>query len=156
MSVSKPESKTRRELLQATVVLSVVGVAAPLLAACENAQSTSGAPVTGSTPASSATPNAGAEGIVAVSDIASGGSVVKIVDDRKIIVTKSDSGQVHAFSAVCTHAGCTVKGVEEGNIVCVCHGSAFNPTTGAVVQGPAQTPLAVIDVQVRNGVVDFA
>ena len=82
--------------------------------------------------------------------------MVKIVDDRKIIVTKSDSGQVHAFSAVCTHAGCTVKGVEEGNIVCVCHGSAFNPTTGSVVQGPAQTPLAVIDVQVRNGVVDFA
>jgi Rieske Fe-S protein len=38
----------------------------------------------------------------------------------------------------------------------VCHGSLFNPVTGAVVQGPARTPLATIPVQVRNGIVDFA
>jgi len=146
-------SPSRRGVLQTGAIIAVAGAAAPLLAACGDDQVQGGATEPTTTPAAK---GGASEGIVAVADIPADGSVVKIVDDRKIVVTKSAAGQVHAFSAVCTHSGCTVKGVEAGSILCVCHGSRFNPVTGAVVQGPAQTPLATIPIQVRNGIVDFA
>lgn len=36
-------------------------------------------------------------------------------------------------------------------IMCQCHGSEFDITTGAVVSGPAPQPLNVYDVQVVDG-----
>ena len=144
-------SPSRRGVLQTGAVIAVAGAAAPLLAACGDEQTERAATEPTTTPAAK---GGASEGIVAVSDVPADGSVVKIVDDRKIVVTKSAAGQINAFSAVCTHSGCTVKGVEAGSILCVCHGSLFNPETGAVVQGPARTPLATIPV--RNGIVDFA
>jgi thiosulfate dehydrogenase [quinone] large subunit len=52
------------------------------------------------------------------------------------IVIREQGGGVKAFSAVCTHAGCTV-GYESGQIVCPCHGATYDPATGAVQSGPA-------------------
>jgi thiosulfate dehydrogenase (quinone) large subunit len=51
------------------------------------------------------------------------------------ILIRDSSGRLTAFSAVCTHAGCTV-GYESGQIVCPCHGGVFNARTGAVESGP--------------------
>ena len=50
-------------------------------------------------------------------------------------------GSLVAHSAVCTHAGCTVayQGGRAG--CCPCHGSVFDARTGAVITGPAVTPL---------------
>jgi Rieske Fe-S protein len=67
-----------------------------------------------------------------------------------IVLTRSAGGDVHAFSAVCTHQGCTV-GVSDAGIACPCHGSRFDPATGAVVHGPATRPLPPVGVVVRNG-----
>jgi Rieske Fe-S protein len=53
------------------------------------------------------------------------------------------------FSAVCPHAGCNVSKVENGNIVCPCHGSRFS-LEGAVVQGPATDPLEAKAVSVQG------
>jgi thiosulfate dehydrogenase (quinone) large subunit len=52
-----------------------------------------------------------------------------------------------AFSAICTHAGCTV-GFDRSatEFVCPCHGSIYNALTGAVIQGPAPLPLPPIKV----------
>ena len=56
-----------------------------------------------------------------------------------VAVTRSGSTAV-VYSATCTHNGCIVESV--GNeLGCPCHGSAFNPRTGAVIQGPAQAAL---------------
>ncbi len=58
-----------------------------------------------------------------------------------------------AYDAVCPHAGCTV-GYSPGAklIVCPCHGSEFDPTTGAVVSPPATRGLTPIHVVVgANG-----
>lgn len=56
-----------------------------------------------------------------------------------------------AYSAVCTHQGCTVA-YSGGQLACPCHGSVFDPANGAaVVNGPAQTPLPGILVEVQNG-----
>ena len=71
-------------------------------------------------------------------------------DGGQDIVVRSSSGTLSAVSAVCTHAGCTVQ-YQGGVLLCPCHGSQFNAETGAVVQGPASTPLAKKQVIQRNG-----
>ncbi len=81
-------------------------------------------------------------------DVPDGGGVV--VTDQKVVLTR-DGSTVHGFSAVCTHQGCLVRDVRGGEIHCPCHGSAFDATTGAVVQGPATEPLAPVGVEVRDG-----
>ena len=70
-----------------------------------------------------------------------GGS--KVFDD--VIVINTGEGFI-ALSSVCTHQGCQVTynhGTE--NLPCPCHGSVFS-TTGAVLNGPASSPLKKFDV----------
>jgi len=57
-----------------------------------------------------------------------------------------------AFSAVCTHNGCTVQ-FEPSTVefICPCHGGIFDGRTGQVLQGPPSRPLPSIGVQVVNG-----
>jgi Rieske Fe-S protein len=68
-----------------------------------------------------------------------------------VVVTRDPGGAVHAFSSTCTHLGCTVNKVSGGKIFCPCHGSVFNASTGAVVQGPASSPLPPVSVTVKDG-----
>ena len=60
--------------------------------------------------------------------------------------------QFVAYDAVCPHAGCTV-GYSPGArlIVCPCHGSEFDPSTGSVVNPPAPRGLTPIHVTVADG-----
>ena len=55
---------------------------------------------------------------------------------------------VFAYSAVCTHEGCTVQfNSASKNLQCGCHGAVFDPFDGAkVVTGPTNQPLAKIKV----------
>jgi len=71
-------------------------------------------------------------------------------DGTPDIVIRHQSGSLSAFSAVCTHTGCTV-GFASGVIACPCHGSEFDPNTGAVLRGPAATPLPAKRVIERRG-----
>jgi len=65
------------------------------------------------------------------------------------LVLQLTKDQFVAYDAVCPHAGCTV-GYSPGAklIVCPCHGSEFDPTTGAVVSPPAPRGLTPIHVAV--------
>jgi thiosulfate dehydrogenase [quinone] large subunit len=60
------------------------------------------------------------------------------------------SGKFVAYDAVCTHAGCTVEyDPTQQQLVCPCHGAAFDPARGAaVINGPAQQPLAALQVTI--------
>jgi thiosulfate dehydrogenase (quinone) large subunit len=62
------------------------------------------------------------------------------------------AGMFVAFSAVCTHAGCTI-GFDSASLefICPCHGGTFNAKTGQVLAGPPPSPLPGIPVHVLNG-----
>ena len=55
---------------------------------------------------------------------------------------------IFAYSAVCTHQGCTVQfNSASSKLQCGCHGAVFDPFNEAkVVAGPTNTPLAKIEV----------
>lgn len=79
-------------------------------------------------------------------DVPVGGGAV--LAEHGLVVTQPVAGTFHAFSAVCTHQGCTVEQVAEGLISCPCHGSRFDIDDGAVVRGPADRPLSRVEVAV--------
>lgn len=67
----------------------------------------------------------------------------------RVIVAQPTQGQWFAYDATCTHEGCMTSDRDDaGNLVCPCHGSAFDPASGAPVAGPAEEPLATLTVEV--------
>jgi len=60
---------------------------------------------------------------------------------KSILVVRTDEQTFVALSAICTHAGCTVR-FDGTRVVCPCHGSTF-ALDGTVTHGPATRPLAV-------------
>ena len=63
--------------------------------------------------------------------------------------------RLYAFDDLCTCPGqaCPLSGgLHTGTtLMCQCHGSRFDMTTGAVLNGPATEPLRVYDVQDADG-----
>ena len=85
---------------------------------------------------------------VAKADVPVGGG--KILADASVVVTQPTEGVFKAFTSVCPHQKCAVAKVESGSILCTCHGSSFDATTGAVTQGPATTGLDAKTVTVSG------
>jgi Rieske Fe-S protein len=83
-----------------------------------------------------------------VKDVPVGGGTVFM--DQKVVVTQPTKGVFRAFSAVCTHVGCICNKVANGTIDCPCHGAQFKITNGAVVAGPAPTPLPTRTITVSG------
>ena len=73
------------------------------------------------------------------------------VGGRKIAVANVN-GTFHAFDDTCTHAQCSLAdGDLDGTTVeCPCHGSAFDVTTGEVINGPATDPVDSFPARVEG------
>ena len=94
---------------------------------------------------------AGAPAIASTSEVAPGSAVAFGPKANPAVLVHLDSGDFVAYSAICTHQGCTVA-YQGGQLACPCHGSVFDPASGgAVVTGPATTPLPEIPVKVQGG-----
>jgi nitrite reductase/ring-hydroxylating ferredoxin subunit/uncharacterized membrane protein YphA (DoxX/SURF4 family) len=67
------------------------------------------------------------------------------------VLFKSRTG-VYAYSAVCTHEGCTVQyNSASKNLQCGCHGAVFDPESdGNALSGPTNKPLPRIKVAVEG------
>jgi Rieske Fe-S protein len=143
-----------------------IAVGVPVLAACSSddepstdaSSSTSPSPSDESPSSPSAdgteTPSAGGSALASVADVPVGGCFV--VASAKVVVTQPTEGDFKAFTAVCTHQGCIVGKVENGEILCPCHGSAFSATDGSVVNGPATEPLAEQPITVKGDQISLA
>lgn len=145
-------SLTRRSLLTGAGIV----VAGGIVGFAFGRNSTGGATTAGangygySPPKSSPGSSLGRK-LVALAKVPIGGGV--ILGGPRVVVTRDSSGNVHGFSATCTHQGCTVGSVRNGVIECPCHGSRFDANTGHVVRGPAVAPLPPVSVTVTGGVV---
>ncbi|MFG2854424.1 Rieske (2Fe-2S) protein [Streptomyces mirabilis] len=120
--------------------------AAFLLAGCSkygDSNSSSAASPTATT----SKPSAGKE-LAEKSDIPVGGG--KVFKEQKVVVTQPKKGEFKAFSAICTHQGCTVNKVADGTIDCPCHGSKYRITDASVVAGPAPRPLPAKKITVKG------
>ncbi|MFD0634992.1 Rieske (2Fe-2S) protein [Catenulispora yoronensis] len=79
-----------------------------------------------------------------------------ILADRQIVLSQPTAGTFKAFTAVCTHQGCTVSSIDKGLISCPCHGSRFHLADGSVANGPATQPLAPVAIKVADGQISLA
>jgi Rieske Fe-S protein len=143
---------TRRAVLTATVTGAGAVGAAGLLSACGGtATPTAAPPADPGAAAPSAAPSAGdapaaGRALATTADVPVGGGTVYA--DQDTVLTQPTAGEFRAFSATCTHQGCTVRDVADGRIHCPCHDSYFAIADGAVLAGPARRPLPAKEVAV--------
>ena len=71
-----------------------------------------------------------------------------IFSDHEVVVTQPEEGTFRAFSTSCTHEGCPVDEVADGEIACPCHGSRFSIEDGSPTEGPADSPLEEVEIRV--------
>ncbi|MFE4049720.1 Rieske (2Fe-2S) protein [Streptomyces sp. YIM B13518] len=83
------------------------------------------------------------------SEVAENGA--KLYRDHNVVVSRSADGTLKAYDTVCTHAGCPINKLEGTRLICPCHGSEFDATTGKVLREPAVAPLKAMAVEVKNG-----
>jgi len=144
---------TRRAVVAGTGVLAVSAT----LAACSSNGSSAPppAPAEPAAPAAPGAPPAGPAGqsLASTADIPVGGGAV--FASQEVVVTQPAAGTFKAFSAVCTHQGCTVNRVAAGTINCPCHGSKYDIRDGSVVNGPASRPLEERQVTVSGNTIQL-
>lgn len=138
---------TSKPLARRTVLVTggALGAAAALAACGGSGESTPASSEAPATPDSSGAAPA-AEVLGPVDQVTVGSGVV--YDGPKVVVTQPAQGDVRGFTAVCPHQGCLVSEVTNNEILCPCHGSLFSAEDGAVLQGPATTGLAPVDISV--------
>jgi len=80
---------------------------------------------------------------------ANSGRIFKFGNKPGILV-ETPSGELRAFSAICTHLDCTVQYREDlGHIWCACHNGHYD-LNGVNIAGPPPRPLDRYDVNVRG------
>lgn len=89
--------------------------------------------------------------MAASSDVPVGGVIRATADGVSVMITQPQENEFHAFSSVCTHQGCQLNAVKDKTLACPCHASQFDLSTGAVLGGPAETPLPEFTVEVKEG-----
>ncbi|MFE2097641.1 Rieske (2Fe-2S) protein [Streptomyces sp. PTD9-10] len=90
----------------------------------------------------------GGQQLTRTGDVPEGGGT--IFKEQKVVITQPTKGDFKAFSAICTHMGCTVNQVADGTIDCPCHGSKYDIADGAVAHGPATKPLPPKSIKVEG------
>ncbi|MFJ9632832.1 Rieske (2Fe-2S) protein [Streptomyces sp. NPDC101175] len=125
---------SRRTVLRGAALTPVAGLG---LAGCS-----------GGGPGAPATPTAPVD-LGAESEIPNGSA--KLYRDSGVVVSRAANGTLKAYSTICTHARCPINKLDGTTLICPCHGSEFDATTGKVLQSPATEPLTELKVTAENG-----
>jgi len=149
---------TRRAVLAGAAGITTVSV----LAACGSDGTTGssgsgssnggGAATTGAAPGSTGGNAGGA--LAKTADIPVNGGTVFAA--QGVVVVQPTAGTYKAFSSTCTHQGCAVGSVANGEIVCPCHMSKFSVADGSVKSGPAKKPLPEKTIKVDGDSITLA
>ena len=133
---------TRREFCQHVCQLASVAAFGGLVAACGGGP-TSPSDIGTSLPVLSGSRTNGVTtvSIGAGSPLAATGGMAFVqAGSANFLVARTGAGSFTALSTICTHQQCNVTNVSGSLFVCPCHGSEYD-TSGAVVRGPAPSPL---------------
>lgn len=77
------------------------------------------------------------------------GKIIKF-GRKPVILIETPSGDIKAFSAICTHLACTVQYREDfKHIWCACHNGHYD-LNGINIAGPPPRPLAPFDVNIKE------
>jgi cytochrome b6-f complex iron-sulfur subunit len=150
---------SRRDLLRGLAAVGVTSIAAGVLVACGSSEGEGGAATADGATAGAAGDGTGAtdgatggsaagEVSVPLADVPVGEAVVVDSSAGRFVVARPTEGEVVAFSAACTHQGTPVVADGGLGLRCPNHGSRFDGTDGAVLQGPATEPLATVPARV--------
>jgi Rieske Fe-S protein len=150
-----------RDLSRRMVLAGACGTCAATLAGC--ATYTTGRPAptdlapgteVGGLPGDAPAGGAGSGVLAQTTEIPVGGG--KVFADADVVVTQPTGGRFVAFSATCTHQGCTVSTITADTVDCPCHGSKFALLDGSVVNGPAKAGLPEKKISVDAGQIRLA
>jgi thiosulfate dehydrogenase [quinone] large subunit len=96
--------------------------------------------------------------VLALSKIAVGQTHQFALSNGSPAVLFRTKNGVFAYSAVCTHQGCTVAyQSSKKTLYCPCHGAEFDPFgNGKAVVGPARDPLSAVKVKIEGNWVVLA
>jgi Rieske Fe-S protein len=150
----------RRSILAMAAVAGVAGATAAMSGCQTYGAEAPAEPASPPAPAAAASRGTGepakaaGPALAQLADIPVGGG--KVFADQKVVLTQPSAGTVKAFSAICTHAGCTVSEVSDGTINCTCHGSKFRLADGAVAEGPAGRPLPPVAIALQGTAIKLA
>jgi Rieske Fe-S protein len=137
---------SRRSVLNGCAVSAVAGVVG--FVAAKNTDAAKPKSANAAANAYGTVESGGGKLLAKLDQVPAGGGL--ILGSDGVVLTHDANGMVQGFSATCTHQGCTVGSIQDGAIVCPCHGSRFDITTGAPVSGPATTALAKVAVVVKG------
>jgi nitrite reductase/ring-hydroxylating ferredoxin subunit len=84
-----------------------------------------------------------------VDDLSEGDMGAFNVEDTLIAVANI-GGTFYAFDDTCTHMKCSLAegDLEETTVICPCHGSEFDVTSGEVLAPPAREPVGSYETRV--------
>lgn len=74
------------------------------------------------------------------------GVLVDMPGNAQLLLVQPRAGEFRAFNPACPHVGSLVNPPAGGVITCPLHGSAFDPTSGAVRKGPATSGLTEVAI----------
>ncbi|MFE2751313.1 Rieske (2Fe-2S) protein [Actinosynnema sp. NPDC059335] len=89
--------------------------------------------------------------IAGLADVPVGsGALVDVGPDGQLLLVRPSESEVRAFDPTCPHQGTTVNPPAKGVITCPTHRSAFDASSGAVLDGPSPRGLAEVAVAVSG------
>lgn len=142
--MSTPDLSRRHAIAAAAAV----GLGVPGLAACSSDSTDTATDPTGSSEPTGSDSALAGGALASTADLTVGGAI--FLDDPSVVITEPADGEFKAFSRTCTHQGCPVQDLVDGNIHCSCHNSMFSIVDGSPVSGPAQSPLAAFAIKVEG------
>jgi nitrite reductase/ring-hydroxylating ferredoxin subunit len=92
---------------------------------------------------------------IAVTDLGPGSKQTVVLSGKKIAIANVD-GEFFAIDDTCTHEECSLgtEGFLDGSIIiCGCHGSQFEVSTGKVLSLPAPTDVKSYETKIEQDAV---